>query len=113
VARKPVPYLFVAMTPQESEDLKGAARGLIYGGQVPVHVTIGDSEFTTRCSQGRALPSARHGCGAPGGGDRRGRGAPQLRTLGMTSGWNRGSLTTRSSRSRWSSKETPRTIRSR
>ena len=46
MARKPAPYLFVAMTPQESEDLKGAARGLIYGGQVPVHVPIGDSEFT-------------------------------------------------------------------
>ena len=45
--RGPAPYLFVAMTPEESEDLKEAARGLIYWGQVPVHVTIGDSEFTT------------------------------------------------------------------
>ncbi len=38
--RGPAPYLFVAMTPE-------AARGLIYWGQVPVHVTIGDTEFTT------------------------------------------------------------------
>jgi Domain of unknown function (DUF1905) len=40
-------YLFVAMTPAESDDLKEAARGLIYWGQVPVHVTIGGTEFTT------------------------------------------------------------------
>jgi hypothetical protein len=45
--RGPAPYLFVAMTPEETEDLKEAARGLIYWGQVPVHVTIGDTEFTT------------------------------------------------------------------
>ena len=45
--RGPVPYLFVAMTPEGSEDLKEAARGLIYWGQVPVHVTIGGTEFTT------------------------------------------------------------------
>jgi hypothetical protein len=35
------------MTPAESEDLKEEARGLIYWGKVPVHVTIGDTEFTT------------------------------------------------------------------
>ena len=45
--RGPAPYLFVAMTPEESDDLKEAARGLIYWGQVPVCVTIGDTEFTT------------------------------------------------------------------
>jgi hypothetical protein len=45
--RGPAPYLFVAMTPEESEDLKEEARGLIYWGQVPVHVTIGDTKFTT------------------------------------------------------------------
>jgi hypothetical protein len=45
--RGPAPYLFVAMTPEESEDLKEAARGLIYWGQVPVHVTIGGTAFTT------------------------------------------------------------------
>ncbi|HEX9042209.1 MAG TPA: DUF1905 domain-containing protein [Trebonia sp.] len=45
--RRPAPYLFVAMTPEESEDLREAARGLIDWGQVPVRVTIGDTEFTT------------------------------------------------------------------
>jgi len=45
--RGPAPYLFVALTPQESEDIKEAARGLIYWGQVPVHATIGDTGFTT------------------------------------------------------------------
>ena len=45
--RGPAPYLFVAMTPEESEELKEEARGLIYWGQVPVHVTIGSTEFTT------------------------------------------------------------------
>jgi hypothetical protein len=72
--RGPAPYLFVAMTPEESEDLKQAARGLIYWGQVPVHVTIGDTEFTTALfPQGRTLPSARQGGGAASGGDRGGR----------------------------------------
>jgi hypothetical protein len=45
--RGPAPYLFVAMAPEESEDLKEAARGLVYWGQVPVHVTIGGTEFAT------------------------------------------------------------------
>jgi hypothetical protein len=45
--RGPAPYLFVAMTPEDSEDLKEEARGLIYWGQVPVNVTIGTTEFTT------------------------------------------------------------------
>jgi len=45
--RGPAPYLFVAMTAEDSEDLKEEARGLIYWGQVPVHVTIGDTKFTT------------------------------------------------------------------
>ena len=63
--RGPAPYLFVAMTPEESEDLKEAARGLIYWGQVPVCVTIGGTEFTTALfPQGRPLPSTRQGGGA-------------------------------------------------
>jgi hypothetical protein len=45
--RGPAPYLFVAMTPEDSEDLREAASGLIYWGQVPVRVTIGDTQFTT------------------------------------------------------------------
>jgi Domain of unknown function (DUF1905) len=43
----PAPHLFVAMAPEESEDLKEGARGLMYWGQVPVHVAIGGTEFTT------------------------------------------------------------------
>ena len=45
--RGPAPYLFVAMTAEDSEDLKEAARGLIYWGQVPVHARIGGTQFTT------------------------------------------------------------------
>jgi Domain of unknown function (DUF1905) len=45
--RGPAPYLFVAMAPEESEDLKEEACGLIYWGQVPVHVAIGGIEFIT------------------------------------------------------------------
>ena len=114
--RGPAPYLFVAMTPEESEDLKEAARGLIYWGQVPVHVTIGGTEFTTALfpKDGRYLVPVKVavqraeaiGEGAIVGVVVRLNAAP-----GMTSRWNCGSLTTRSSRSRWSSNQTPRTIR--
>jgi hypothetical protein len=45
--RGPAPYLFVAMPPEDSEEVKEEARGLIYWGQVPVQVTIGVTEFTT------------------------------------------------------------------
>jgi hypothetical protein len=45
--RGPAPYYFVAMSASDSADLKEAARSLIYWGQVPVHVVIGDTEFTT------------------------------------------------------------------
>jgi hypothetical protein len=45
--RRPAPYLFVAMTAEESEDLREEARGFFYWGQLPVHVTIGGTEFTT------------------------------------------------------------------
>jgi hypothetical protein len=55
--RGPAPYLFVAMAPEESEDIKEAARGLVYWGQVPVHVTIGDTE-TTASSTPSGIPSA-------------------------------------------------------
>jgi hypothetical protein len=49
VARRRFPVIGhrgVAMTVEDSEDLKEAARGLIYWGQVPVHVTIGGTGFT-------------------------------------------------------------------
>lgn len=45
--RGPAPYLFVPMTPEDSEDLKEEARGLVYWGQVPVEATIGNTDFTT------------------------------------------------------------------
>jgi len=45
--RGPAPYYFVAMSESDSADLKEAARALIYWGQVPVHVVIGDTEFRT------------------------------------------------------------------
>jgi hypothetical protein len=45
--RGPAPYFFVAMSESDSADLKEEARSLIYWGQVPVHVVIGDTEFST------------------------------------------------------------------
>ena len=96
--RGPAPYLFVAMPPEDSEDLKEAARGLIYWGQVPVRVTIGGTEFTTALfpRDGRYLVPVKVAVqlsgGDRGGRDRRGRGASQRRAPGMTSGWAGGSL---------------------
>lgn len=45
--RGPAPFFFVPMPAEASGDLKEAARDLAYWGQVPVLVTIGDTEFTT------------------------------------------------------------------
>lgn len=45
--RGPAPYLFVVMPEEDSETLKEASRELAYWGQVPVHVRIGATEFTT------------------------------------------------------------------
>jgi hypothetical protein len=45
--RGPAPYYFVAMSESDSAELKEEARSLIYWGQVPVRVVIGDTEFTT------------------------------------------------------------------
>ena len=45
--RGPAPYFFVAMSESDSAELKEAARSLIYWGQVPVHVVIGDTTFRT------------------------------------------------------------------
>ena len=45
--RGPAPFYFVAIPEQDSEDIKFAAKGLEYWGQVPVVVRIGDAEFTT------------------------------------------------------------------
>jgi len=45
--RGPAPYFFVAMSEADSVELKEEARSLIYWGQVPVLVVIGDTEFRT------------------------------------------------------------------
>jgi hypothetical protein len=45
--RGPSPYFFVAIPEDESEDIKFAAQGLEYWGQVPVVALIDDTEFTT------------------------------------------------------------------
>jgi hypothetical protein len=45
--RGPAPFYFVAVPEEESADIKFAAKGMEYWGQVPVTVRIGDTEFTT------------------------------------------------------------------
>ncbi|HET7356631.1 MAG TPA: DUF1905 domain-containing protein [Nocardioidaceae bacterium] len=45
--RGPAPFYFVAIPEEESADIKFAAKGIEYWGQVPVMVRIGEAEFTT------------------------------------------------------------------
>ncbi len=45
--RGPAPYYFVRIPEEESADIKFAARGVEYWGQVPVSVRIGEVEFRT------------------------------------------------------------------
>ena len=45
--RGPAPFYFVAIPDEESADIKFAAKGVEYWGQVPVMVRIGEAEFTT------------------------------------------------------------------
>ena len=45
--RGPAPFYFVAVPEEESSDIKFAAKGIEYWGQVPVVVRIGDTEFST------------------------------------------------------------------
>jgi hypothetical protein len=45
--RGPAPYYFVRIPEDESGDIKLAARGIEYWGQVPVAVRIHDMEFRT------------------------------------------------------------------
>lgn len=45
--RGPAPFYFVAIPDEDSADIKLAAKGLEYWGQVPVTVRIDDVEFTT------------------------------------------------------------------
>jgi hypothetical protein len=45
--RGPSPYYFLRVPEDESADIKQAAKGIEYWGQVPVVVRIGQTEFTT------------------------------------------------------------------
>lgn len=45
--RGPAPYYFLAIPEEESADIKLAARGIEYWGQVPVVVCIAGTEFST------------------------------------------------------------------
>ncbi len=45
--RGPAPFYFVAIPEEESVDIKFAAKGMEYWGQVPVVARIRDTEFTT------------------------------------------------------------------
>ena len=45
--RGPSPYLFVAIPEDDSDDIREAARDVVYWGQVPVIAMIGRTEFTT------------------------------------------------------------------
>ncbi len=45
--RGPAPFYFVRIPEDHSEDIKFAAKGVEYWGQVPVCVRIGDVEFST------------------------------------------------------------------
>jgi Domain of unknown function (DUF1905) len=45
--RGPSPFYFVCIPEEESADIKFAAKGLEYWGQVPVVVRIGEIEFGT------------------------------------------------------------------
>ena len=45
--RGPAPFWFLRVPAEDSEDIKLAAKGLEYWGQVPVTVRINDAVFTT------------------------------------------------------------------
>ncbi|KAA1425504.1 DUF1905 domain-containing protein [Mumia zhuanghuii] len=45
--RGPAPYYFLAIPEDESDDIKFAAKGIEYWGQVPVVVRVNGVEFTT------------------------------------------------------------------
>ena len=45
--RGPAPFFYADIPLDESDDVKDAAKGLEYWGQVPVVARIGDTEFTT------------------------------------------------------------------
>lgn len=67
--RGPAPYYFVDIPEEESADIKFAARGLEYWGQVPVVVHIDGTEFFTALfpKDGRYLLPLKDAVRRPGG----------------------------------------------
>lgn len=45
--RGPAPFVFAPLPVELADEIKEAARGLMYWGQVPVVAMIGDTEFST------------------------------------------------------------------
>ncbi|MBF0815731.1 DUF1905 domain-containing protein [Microbacterium paludicola] len=45
--RGPAPFVFAPLPPELFAQIKDAARGLMYWGQIPVIARIGDTEFDT------------------------------------------------------------------
>ncbi len=45
--RGPAPFFYADIPAEDSDDVKDAAKGLEYWGQVPVVVRVGDTDFTT------------------------------------------------------------------
>jgi hypothetical protein len=45
--RGPAPFYYADIPVEDSDDVKEAAKGLEYWGQVPVVVRVGDTDFTT------------------------------------------------------------------
>ena len=46
--RGPAPFLFVAVPPKQSDEIKAVSRLVTYGwGVIPVHVRIGNTEWKT------------------------------------------------------------------
>lgn len=45
--RGPAPFVFLAVAEDDSDDIKEAARGQEYWGQVAVDVRVGDTDFRT------------------------------------------------------------------
>jgi hypothetical protein len=63
--RGPAPFYFVAIPEEDGADIKFAAKGMEYCGQVPVVARIGDTEIHDGAvPQGRQLPPPREGRGS-------------------------------------------------
>ena len=65
--RGPAPFIFVAMPPEVSEDVKQEAKSLVYWGQVPVEARIGETTLRRHCfpRTGAICCRSRSSCNAP------------------------------------------------